>query len=1027
MKKYVLTVLFSVFLLAGNLFAITGELIVRSIYGTQPKLRITVNTSSYAWKWNENTQQVIPETRTFPVVYEGNSYNFDAPKSVNSNTDYLPWGLMHFTVSTLDANGKAVTTINFTIDLRDEDWAASESKYPSHDTYVERDNNVGKWYIYGGGKKSELKDGNLVHIWLFWNYDSDPNTTNLKVPITLMNRTEGGNYDFGYLIANGNEQVNSGQNGNFGYNLQSTVSHGTTEETSSGRKYSFKWDPIRVTPVSTQNIYNSTLNFTIPENNYGKNITRYFRKVYPLTVKNDLEGLSTSTGSIFFKDPTTTNILEEKPASGAGFIKNEAFANLDEYINSIPQQKYALKAQNIIQYGGLEYLWYGGDFNPSTPTDIMVSDITTKTAHYKAHLRSSIQTATGSNGSQRKIAKDCYGTLHMVYESVGKIWYTTSTDGGVTWSFEQPISGSGTSSSPSIAASGGTDLNDIFFVWQETQGSTRSLYVKSLVNCPTPVLLDSDASTVDLQPSVAVSSDEAGVLITYKKMYIGRYQLHYKYSNNWGGSFSYGGPVSLSTPVTWNNPSTAWNPQMNSFMVSLTNTSGAVQVYLLSFDGTQWSYLGNAYSSSQIPMAPVYSQVAVDGIGRTHISWIAYDDYYGNNSASFHRSYKDGVFSGISTFRDEAIYEPSIVYTTISGHSDALDGGVSLFYSPEGQIGLYNMVSTNGTSWNGITYITPSAPIKYPTSLEKAPAGSVTYVTAKGSAMPYQVTMQTVDNTRASLSYTLKSSSENVAVSSGMGNTKVFRRIELIDTTSGSNSRLVVQMGNFQGGGLSFHKTDSLKKKENPFSSFMSTRAFLFGKDASVSTDLWVKKSGWKNDLKLMIELVEEGSEKVLQKVYEGNLSLKESMAEEKTFKITNRFTATKAYLRVSVDGIAKENLIVNDMDYYLLSSGHDKVQKPEREIVESEIAPVEYALSQNFPNPFNPSTVINYQIPKASKVTLKVYDMLGKEVATLVDGYKEMGSYSVQFNASSLPSGTYIYEIRANDFVKSGKMLLLK
>ncbi|MGE5436948.1 MAG: T9SS type A sorting domain-containing protein [Syntrophothermus sp.] len=86
-----------------------------------------------------------------------------------------------------------------------------------------------------------------------------------------------------------------------------------------------------------------------------------------------------------------------------------------------------------------------------------------------------------------------------------------------------------------------------------------------------------------------------------------------------------------------------------------------------------------------------------------------------------------------------------------------------------------------------------------------------------------------------------------------------------------------------------------------------------------------------------------------------------------------------------------------------------------------------EYALSQNYPNPFNPSTVINFEIPQASKVSLKVYNMLGKEVATLVNGYKEMGRYSVQFNAKDIPSGMYIYEIRANNFIRSGKMLLLK
>ncbi|MGE5441245.1 MAG: T9SS type A sorting domain-containing protein, partial [Bacteroidota bacterium] len=163
------------------------------------------------------------------------------------------------------------------------------------------------------------------------------------------------------------------------------------------------------------------------------------------------------------------------------------------------------------------------------------------------------------------------------------------------------------------------------------------------------------------------------------------------------------------------------------------------------------------------------------------------------------------------------------------------------------------------------------------------------------------------------------------------------------------------------------------------------------------------------------------------QKVYEGSLGKMDSTSEEKTLKVANRLGKLKAYLRVSVDGIEKENLIVNDMDVYLLNSGKEKAEKPEKEMVESETAPVEYALSQNYPNPFNPSTVINYEIPKTSRVILKIFDMLGKEVTTLVNEYKEQGRYSVEFNASNLPSGTYIYELRANDFVKSGKMMLLK
>lgn len=85
------------------------------------------------------------------------------------------------------------------------------------------------------------------------------------------------------------------------------------------------------------------------------------------------------------------------------------------------------------------------------------------------------------------------------------------------------------------------------------------------------------------------------------------------------------------------------------------------------------------------------------------------------------------------------------------------------------------------------------------------------------------------------------------------------------------------------------------------------------------------------------------------------------------------------------------------------------------------------YTLSQNYPNPFNPATTISYTIPKASHVELKVYDMLGREVQTLMSREQAAGSYKVQFEASHLPSGMYIYEIRAGNFTKSGKMLLLK
>ncbi len=96
-------------------------------------------------------------------------------------------------------------------------------------------------------------------------------------------------------------------------------------------------------------------------------------------------------------------------------------------------------------------------------------------------------------------------------------------------------------------------------------------------------------------------------------------------------------------------------------------------------------------------------------------------------------------------------------------------------------------------------------------------------------------------------------------------------------------------------------------------------------------------------------------------------------------------------------------------------------------DVVVAEIAPSSFSLSQNYPNPFNPTTSINYQLAVNSFVTLKVYDVLGNEVASLVNEQKPAGEYKVDFDASGLGSGFYFYVLKAGNFVQSRKMLLLK
>jgi hypothetical protein len=119
----------------------------------------------------------------------------------------------------------------------------------------------------------------------------------------------------------------------------------------------------------------------------------------------------------------------------------------------------------------------------------------------------------------------------------------------------------------------------------------------------------------------------------------------------------------------------------------------------------------------------------------------------------------------------------------------------------------------------------------------------------------------------------------------------------------------------------------------------------------------------------------------------------------------------------IVLKGCVINNTLYGDTTNIVLSVGRDNEHN----------LPDDITLNQNYPNPFNPVTTINYQIKDRGFVILKVYDMLGKEVANLVNEAQDVGQYSVDFNAGNLPTGVYIYSLRVNDFVQNNKMTLLK
>ncbi|MDR3611548.1 MAG: T9SS type A sorting domain-containing protein [Ignavibacteriaceae bacterium] len=122
-----------------------------------------------------------------------------------------------------------------------------------------------------------------------------------------------------------------------------------------------------------------------------------------------------------------------------------------------------------------------------------------------------------------------------------------------------------------------------------------------------------------------------------------------------------------------------------------------------------------------------------------------------------------------------------------------------------------------------------------------------------------------------------------------------------------------------------------------------------------------------------------------------------------------------------------KRNAPVNKTDTVVIQISSSNGVNVSKEFIFTYMAPKEYKLAQNFPNPFNPSTTIQYQLPFDCKVSLKVYDILGKEVATLINEEQIAGFKEVAFYGQRFASGVYIYRLTAGNFVDTKKMMVLK
>jgi hypothetical protein len=166
--------------------------------------------------------------------------------------------------------------------------------------------------------------------------------------------------------------------------------------------------------------------------------------------------------------------------------------------------------------------------------------------------------------------------------------------------------------------------------------------------------------------------------------------------------------------------------------------------------------------------------------------------------------------------------------------------------------------------------------------------------------------------------------------------------------------------------------------------------------------------------------------------IADTNNSIKISSSEfYEIFKFLRQSTSTAKSVDINYFVICEDDVYKYSIPEYAgkLTTSKRKLTLIEEcgDGVDDNKIPNDYSLNQNYPNPFNPETNIEYSLPKSAFVNLKVYDILGREIKTLENGYKQAGDYKVNFKAIDHPSGVYSYRLQAGDFVSIKRMMLVK
>lgn len=740
-----------------------------------------------------------------------------------------------------------------------------------------------------------------------------------------------------------------------------------------------------------------------------------------------------------------------KPFNSSSSTYKGVFLDIGGLPPNIQPPYYSVKAPDntyVLNWTGTNVAFQ----NPTaqeTPV-VFTNDHATITANVKGSLISNSSSAFSST-SQRKFYKSFYGVINLVYESMGKVWYERSTDNGTTWQLcnnGQPLS-TNPSKLPSLAQ--GVSNHGVVIVFQEQTSNGYNIIIKEFdagVQVGSSIVHESYAQPYSENANPVVQNVLGYLMVVWEADADGGIfdpnGLYYKFGLlNANHQFNFSvGDVIAGTSASSNMSALSGSGGYDTLRFALAyEQNNAIYYRSLKIPYSSQNIIvtnpvnlsmGNGYTHNYAPsIIAVGSGARVTWIGKRYIYE---EELLKSQSGGGHWEYR-------TIFRDADATGPfwnfgsNVTAATIN--RGLQNGGYSVNAYVVGwsqSTGVPNQYTRHSTLSQIINIKDASGNL--------VPGGFLQFTEAVAPTTAevfQQMPSITFNSTPVLKTFKL---SKTVA--------QLGKESFSLAIATGREGVISIDSGSFYFafGDISVNeekigfeeiadttRLDSLTSilrylESQPFVLNNSSQ-FFYGVQYGFTDSINSLSSLSENDfIKFKIELIDNTSQQIIgtfdnitynnSNVYqhqnlayqvnttgigsrEVKLRLKIEVSRYTTAVLSNKFADH------SVLGLEKENMSRKKISY------------------QGTLAVTNYELSQNYPNPFNPTTTINFALPKADHVTLMVYDVLGKEVTTLVNDYKESGRYSVEFNASKLSSGVYIYKLTSGKYNEVKKLMLLK